>query len=411
MVHPLLTSAFATVAALVSVASAPLHSGHATLRSSQPARSIVLRADRRAVCRPGARVVVSLHRRRLLNRRLPRHWKRFSVHLSVPRGRRVLRARVSRCSLKRATVSLLGAQHASGNPFAGQTWSVDPHSNAAKTAAQWRAAGRTADADQLRKIASEPGAAWFGDWNGDVKADVASRLARDRAGGATQSVLVAYRAGLRAACTTSSQAQYRTWIRQFAAGIGDSRAAVVLEPDGLAGLPSECKSAAAQRAQLAMFADAVSVLAARPNVAVYIDAGNKGWNPPATMARRLAAAGVAKARGIALNVSNFDATANEAGYGKQIVAALRMADKHLLIDTSRNGQGANGVWCNPAGRGLGHRPTAHTGDPAVDAYFWVKTPGESDGNWSGCDQAGSPPSAGTWWPGYALGLAQRAALG
>ncbi len=310
--------------------------------------------------------------------------------------------------MRRATVSLLGT--GSGDPFAGQTWAVSPHSNAAKTAAQWRAAGRTADAHELQKIASEPGSVWFGDWNGNVKADVASRLASDRVGGATQSVLVAYRAGLRATCTTGSQAQYRAWTRQFAAGIGSSRAAVVLEPDGLAGLPSECKSAAAQQAQLAMFADSVSVLSALPNVAVYIDAGNKGWNPAATMAQRLKAAGVAKARGIALNVSNFDATANEVGYGKQIVAALGMPDKHLLIDTSRNGRGANGVWCNPADRGLGHRPTADTGDPVVDAYFWIKTPGESDGNGSGCDQAGTPPSAGTWWPDYALGLARRAAL-
>jgi endoglucanase len=310
--------------------------------------------------------------------------------------------------MRRVTISLV--RSTSGNPFAGQTWWVSPNSNAAQTAARWRAAGRSADADQLAKIAAEPGAAWFGDWNGNVRADVANTIAKARAGGATQSVLVAYRAGLRATCTTTSQGQYRIWIRAFAAGIGESRAAVVLEPDGLPGLTSECHTPQAQRAQLAMFADAVSVLSALPHTAVYLDAGNKGWNPPSAMAQRLIAAGVAKARGISLNVSNFDATANEVGYGKQIIAALGMPDKHMLIDTSRNGRGANGVWCNPAGRGLGHRPTANTGDPAVDAYYWVKTPGESDGNWSGCDQAGTPPSAGTWWPQYALGLAQRAAL-
>lgn len=349
------------------------------------------------------------------------------MRVRVPSGHHTVAAKTKRCSVKRATVSLLGRAPSShgapqpgatapaeppapGNPFAGQTWWVDPNSNAAKTAAQWRAAGRSADADELEKIATEPGSAWFGDWNGNVQADVQNTIARNRAGGATQSVLVAYRAGLRAQCTATSQAQYGTWIRAFAAGIGNARAAVVLEPDGLPGLPSECSTPQAQQAQLAMFADAVSVLSALPGVAVYLDAGNKGWNSPATMAQRLAAAGVAKARGIALNVSNFDSTANEVGYGKQIVAALGMPDKRLLIDTSRNGQGANGVWCNPAGRGLGHRPTADTGDPMVDAYYWIKTPGESDGDWSGCDQAGTPPSAGTWWPEYALGLAQRAAL-
>lgn len=57
---------------------------------------------------------------------------------------------------------------------------------------------------------------------------------------------------------------------------------------------------------------------------------------------------------------------------------------HFVIDTSRNGQGPwttttaypdKQDWCNPRGRGLGLRPSAATGDPLVDAYLWVKTPG------------------------------------
>ncbi|MGH7487297.1 MAG: glycoside hydrolase family 6 protein, partial [bacterium] len=58
-------------------------------------------------------------------------------------------------------------------------------------------------------------------------------------------------------------------------------------------------------------------------------------------------------------------------------------------------------WCNPAGRGLGSRPTTNTADPLVDAYLWIKSPGESDG---ACN--GAPP-AGEWWADYALGLAER----
>lgn len=80
---------------------------------------------------------------------------------------------------------------------------------------------------------------------------------------------------------------------------------------------------------------------------------------------------------------------------------------HFLIDTSRNGQGpltatvygntlfnqsasvvstiSNGSWCNPPGRGLGTQPTANTGVSLLDAYLWVKTPGQSDGM---CDAAG-----------------------
>jgi endoglucanase len=90
----------------------------------------------------------------------------------------------------------------------------------------------------------------------------------------------------------------------------------------------------------------------------------------------------------------------ERAYGDAISSAI--GGKHFVIDTSRNGLGSNGEWCNPPGRALGDRPTASTGDAAADAYFWIKRPGESDGTCNG------GPSAGTWWPDYALGLAQRA---
>ena len=82
---------------------------------------------------------------------------------------------------------------------------------------------------------------------------------------------------------------------------------------------------------------------------------------------------------------------------------LMLGNKPFVIDTSRNGKGSNGEWCNPSGRALGASPTANTGDPLVDAFFWLKAPGESDGACNG------GPGAGTFWPEYALGLAQRAA--
>ncbi|MFE8955692.1 glycoside hydrolase family 6 protein [Streptomyces althioticus] len=77
----------------------------------------------------------------------------------------------------------------------------------------------------------------------------------------------------------------------------------------------------------------------------------------------------------------------------------------MLIDTSRNGWGGanrptgpgattdvdtyvdggrydrrynTGNWCNQAGAGLGERPQASPA-PGIDAYVWMKPPGESDG--------------------------------
>lgn len=58
---------------------------------------------------------------------------------------------------------------------------------------------------------------------------------------------------------------------------------------------------------------------------------------------------------------------------------------HSIIDTSRNGNsharsGACTSWCNVRDAALGAPPSASTALPeTVDAYFWVKPPGESDG--------------------------------
>src|SRR5439155_100801 len=126
-------------------------------------------------------------------------------------------------------------------------------------------------------------------------------------------------------------------------------------------------------------------------------AGNAAWQPAGVMAARLRSAGIGAARGFALNVSNFRSTADSEAYGLAVSAALG-GGVPFVIDTSRNGAGPapGNVWCNPPGRGLGTPPTTDTGRPLVDAYLWVKAPGESDG---ACN--GGPP-AGTWWPEYAL---------
>ena len=57
---------------------------------------------------------------------------------------------------------------------------------------------------------------------------------------------------------------------------------------------------------------------------------------------------------------------------------------HFVIDTGRNGQTSMrqdcANWCNARGAGVGTRPTSNTAAPdIIDAYFWLKPPGESDG--------------------------------
>jgi cellulase/cellobiase CelA1 len=72
-------------------------------------------------------------------------------------------------------------------------------------------------------------------------------------------------------------------------------------------------------------------------------------------------------------------------------------------------------WCNPPDRGVGLRPTTNTGDPLLDAYLWVKIPGESDGlcyRWTQgpLDPVRNmqDPPAGQWFPQMALELVRNA---
>jgi endoglucanase len=291
-----------------------------------------------------------------------------------------------------------------GNPIADASLYVAANSRASQTATAWRST-RPADAAQMDKIAAQPQASWFGNWNTDVGADVGRTVSAAAAANAVP-VLVAYNipqrdCGSYSAGGANTPDGYRSWINAFAAGIGGRRALVILEPDALPGM--DCLASANQQTRLELLSYAIKTLRALGSTSVYLDAGHSRWKTAATMATRLAAAGIEFANGFSLNVSNFQLTSDQISYGNSLSALV--GGKHYVIDTSRNGLGpaADGQWCNPEGRALGQRPTSATGNALVDAFLWIKTPGESDGSCNG------NPSAGTWMPEYALGLAQRAA--
>jgi endoglucanase len=197
-------------------------------------------------------------------------------------------------------------------------------------------------------------------------------------------------------------ARYRAWVDAVAAGIGDRRAIVIVEPDAAAQLATGCVTGGAATEREALLRYAIGRLQSRTRSAVYLDAGNPAWVPARRMAPVLRRSGVLAADGFAVNVGNFYTTAQSRRYGHELSRRLRAA--HFVIDTSRNGNGPYAGpltprWCNPPGRALGAAPTTQTGDRSVDAFLWVKYPGASDG---AC-RPGEPP-AGVWWPEYALGL-------
>jgi endoglucanase len=288
---------------------------------------------------------------------------------------------------------------ATSNPLAGVAFYLDPASDARKQADEWLFS-RPEDAAQLEKIATQPQAKWLGAWLSDPSTEISKTLIAASQQNAV-AVLVAYNI-TRLNCGSSgaqSADAYRTWITRFASAIGDSRAVVILEPDALPAMG--CLSSALRQERYELLGYAVRTLKAQLGVTLYVDAGHAAWQSAAEMARRLTLAGVADADGFSLNVSNFVSTEANTSYGADL--SSRVGGKHFVIDTGRNGLGptADYQWCNPAGRALGVAPGTLTSHRALDAYLWIKPPGESDGTCNG------GPAAGSWWAEYALGLAQR----
>lgn len=283
-----------------------------------------------------------------------------------------------------------------GNALSGLRFYVNPNAPAKAQANEWRSS-RPDDAKKMDYLAAQPTAQWLGGWNADVGADVAKVVNAAKSVGQVP-VFVAYNVpgrdcGGYSAGGVGSRDAYGSWIQAIARGIGGASAVVILEPDALAGIT--CLSGDAQQARIDMLSSAIATLKGA-GAKVYLDAGHSSWVDATTMAGRLAKAGIAKADGFALNVSNFQTTSAETAYGEKLSSML--GGKHFVIDTARNGAGSNGEWCNPSGRTIGQQATTNTGNALVDAYLWLKVPGESDGNCNG------GPSAGVWWPEYALSL-------
>ncbi|GAA4587777.1 endoglucanase [Actinoplanes octamycinicus] len=287
---------------------------------------------------------------------------------------------------------------------------VEPAGAAAAQVRSWDAAGRAADAAAVRRIADEPTAVWFADADPGF-ADRARELVTSAAAAGRTPVLVAYwvpqrDCGGHSGGGAPDAAAYRDWIGRLAAAVHGSPALVVLEPDAVTHVLQGCLGEQAAGERFGLLGEAIRAFKADPGVRVYLDGGNPGWVKDVDrVVDALRRAGVAEADGFSLNVANFETTDANIGYGTAI--SDRLGGAHFVIDTSRNGNGpaatagsGDGHWCNPPGRALGPAPTTQTGHDRVDAYLWVKRPGESDGE---CG-SGAPP-AGQWWPEYALALA------
>ena len=273
--------------------------------------------------------------------------------------------------------------HASSPRRPDPYW-VNPDGNAARQVAAYAKDGKDEDAELIRKIAEQPAGEWIGP---DEPGGRGARASPRRPTKADRdALLVLYNIPHRD-CGQFSQGgaadgnAYRAWIDGVAKGIGDRRATVILEPDAVLHLVDGCTPAGVPRGAVRPAQGRRRAGSKRlPNTKVYLDAGNAGWRSPRPIFEPLRRAGIDKADGFAVNVSNFYTTADSARtYGKQLSA--KVGGKPFVIDTSRNGNGPytggdpDENWCNPPGRALGETPTTDDRRPAGRRVSVGQAPG------------------------------------
>jgi cellulose 1,4-beta-cellobiosidase len=245
------------------------------------------------------------------------------------------------------------------------------------------------------------------------------------------------------------KAEFIDKIAEAFAAFPNQRIVAIIEPDSLPNLVtnlSESKCAASDQAYRNSIAYAVSKLQLS-NVTLYMDAAHAGWLGWEGNRQGIAsiykdvltrAGGTGKIRGFATNVSNYNTVNGKDGetlgqanpcpdegtYVTELNEALKaegIVDKKFIIDTARNGKVVRkdwGSWCNIKGAGIGPRPQVAP-SPLLDAYFWIKPPGESDGTSdekaarfdAACQSEDSmlnAPEAGQWFNAHFVELVKNA---
>ncbi len=349
------------------------------------------------------------------------------------------------------------------SPFADAQFYVNPDFVAA---VEKTAKATPAEAARIKKVESFPTAVWL---DSIAKAKTAGRYLDDaeaqakKSGKPTLILFVLYDLPVRDCSATASageldlpngEARYKD---EFLAPVAAQfrahpslRIVAILEPDSLPNVATNLtvgKCASADPVYRRSIAAAIKALQI-PNVSIYLDAAHAGWLGWDGNREKIAkiyksvlddAGGADKIRGFATNVSNYDPpaggdakrleasnpSADEITYTQKLAESLAkegIANKGFIIDTSRSGRGGirtkGGSWCNVKGAGLGERPRA-TPEPGIDAYWWVKPPGESDGASDpktpgfdkGCvgdDAAPGAPRAGKWFTTYFVQLVTNA---
>jgi endoglucanase len=239
-------------------------------------------------------------------------------------------------------------------------------------AAKWQAAHQ---AGWLDPITDKPQARWINNPSDIDDVPEVAQLAQRRG---ELLVLVMYYVPNRD-CSgggAPTDGAYEAYVDRLVRALGPARAAIIVEPDAVAAQCFDGNRAALLQRTIQRLVEG--------GQHVYLDAGHPGWRSVGEMARRLRTAGIARAEGFSVNVSNRQTTDGSYAWARKLSA--RLGDREFVIDTSRNGLGPpggahtyDGDWCNPSRQALGAEPTTTTHRPGLAALLWIKAPGESDG--------------------------------
>ena len=128
-------------------------------------------------------------------------------------------------------------------------------------------------------------------------------------------------------------ADYEDWIDAVASALGNQKAVLIVEPDAIANLPSDCgydpakvnipQATADRYAQLNY---AVKRLEQQSQTLVYLDGGNSAWQAVGTIAARLVTAGLKDAQGFFSNVSNYRYATYEGKFDTWVSECVAFAD-------------------------------------------------------------------------------------
>ncbi|ORX77523.1 putative cellulase [Anaeromyces robustus] len=220
---------------------------------------------------------------------------------------------------------------------------------------------------------------------------------------------------------------------------------LIIEPDSLANMVTNIENTPACAESETYYYDGHAYLLKKfgvlDHVAMYLDIGHAfwlGWDDNREKATKvykkvIDSGSPGKVRGFVDNVANYtpwedptlsrgpDTEWNPCPDEKRYLEAMYkdftsagIKSVYFVSDSSRNGHKTDrkhpGEWCNQTGVGIGARPQASpiSGMSYLDAFYWIKPLGESDGTsdesaarfdgYCGHDTAMKPaPEAGQWF--------------